>query len=273
MILFIIILFIIILILLVMNAEKWSNKILFIPDTNHPGPPPSGFNEVYIDRSIHGWIYEPYSDAPIILHCHGNAGNIRYQDDMVRLCNIYRVNLILFDYCGFGMSAGDNPKASSIKSDAQEVYNWLVQDKSYSPRNIIIYGTSMGGTAATHLAANNPCRCLVLRSTFSCLHDIVHHQDWKMGWFVKMIIRYGKIDIELYKELRHVKVPVMIMHSPDDEIIPYECSDINVRNCDGAEYVRQVKISGRHNDPIFTRNTSERITQIIKDFFDVEYKY
>lgn len=274
MLLFIIILFIlIVLVLLIMNAEKWSNKILFIPDTNHPGPPPNGFNEVYIHKSIHGWIYEPYSDAPIILHCHGNAGNIRYQDDMIRLCGIYKVNLLLFDYRGYGMSIGGSPCASSIKSDAQVVYDWLVQDKSYAANNIIIYGTSMGGSAATHLAANNPCRCLILRSTFSCLQDVVEHQNWKMGWLIKLIIKHCKIDIELHKELRRVTVPVMILHSPDDEVIPHECCDINVRNCDEVEYVRRIKINGYHNDPVFSAGTDTRVIEAFKDFFNVQYKY
>ncbi|NWF73052.1 MAG: alpha/beta hydrolase, partial [Nitrospirae bacterium] len=55
---------------------------------------------------LFGWYVESQADRPVILWCHGNAGNIVNRLENLR--ELYRLGLsvFLFDYRGYGRSQG-----------------------------------------------------------------------------------------------------------------------------------------------------------------------
>lgn len=204
------------------------DKLLFIPTVGNVKETPNQFQDVWIG-DIHGWLYEPYQDSstPIILHCHGNAGNINnHYFDALSLARRIKMNIIIFDYRGYGKSKlkdNNHPSEDTIKRDAQTVYDWLVHYKLYNPNRIILYGKSMGGCAATHVAKRNMCRCLILDATFSSLYDVVESKP--LGYILKFLCKTMFIkDIDICSDLKNISVNVLIIHSEIDEIIPYQCA-------------------------------------------------
>ena len=55
---------------------------------------------------LFGWYVEASADRPVILWCHGNAGNILNRLENLR--ELYRIGLSVFilDYRGYGRSQG-----------------------------------------------------------------------------------------------------------------------------------------------------------------------
>jgi hypothetical protein len=66
--------------------------------------------------------------------------------------------VLLFDYRGFGENKyltedGAAPTAEQVKEDALAVAQYLINERGIDPKNIIMYGYSLGGAPAAYVAA------------------------------------------------------------------------------------------------------------------------
>ena len=74
---------------------------------------------------VFGWFVDAGPKKPVLLWCHGNAGNIAHRLD--NLYHLYRggVSVFLFDYRGYGKSTG-SPSEPGLYADALASYEYLV---------------------------------------------------------------------------------------------------------------------------------------------------
>src|SRR3954452_3529173 len=79
--------------------------------SNHPAP--AGAEDVWFKTrdglSLHGCLFR--SDAtitkPLVIYFHGNGGNITNIDWVARNLSDRRLDVLLFDYRGYGLSTGE----------------------------------------------------------------------------------------------------------------------------------------------------------------------
>src|SRR6185503_6287796 len=91
---------------------------------------------------LHGWFFRaPQPGAPLILWCHGNAGNITDRAPMAAEFARRGVSAFVFDWRGYGKSEG-KPSESALYRDALAAYDFAV--KSLGAKSIIVYGESLG---------------------------------------------------------------------------------------------------------------------------------
>ncbi len=106
--------------------------------------------------------------APTVLYHHGNAQNIDYY--WARAGHLWSlgVNVLIYDYRGYGRTAG-TPSEAGLYQDARAALGWLRStEANIDSSSIIHYGYSLGGAIATHTAATQgSCAGLVLESTFA----------------------------------------------------------------------------------------------------------
>lgn len=189
---------------------------------------------------LNGW-YIPAPKAKFtVLFLHGNGGNIMHRLDSIQLFYSLGLNCFIFDYQGYGKSTG-KPTEQGTYLDATAAYEWLTKEKEIKPRDIVIFGRSLGGSIATELASKVEAGSLVLESTFTSYVAMGKKFYWYMP--VKWFARYQYNTLEYIKD---VKCPVMIIHSPDDEIIPFEFG--RQLYIAANEPKKFVEISGGHND-------------------------
>jgi uncharacterized protein len=190
---------------------------------------------------LSGW-YIPAKDAQFtLLLCHGNGGNIAYTLDSINIFNELGLNCFVFDYRGYGGSQGE-PTEEGTYIDAQTAYEWLIKEKKLSPENIIIFGWSIGGSIAAHLASNVEAKGLIIESSFTSYADI--GQKFYPYMPVRLFARYG------YKTSNYIKkvdCPVLIIHSRTDEIIPFELG-LRLYEEAAKEPKEFLEIFGGHND-------------------------
>lgn len=190
--------------------------------------------------------YIPAPDAEFtVLFCHGNAGNISHRLDSLMFFRDLGLNCLIFDYRGYGRSQG-SPSEQGLYSDARAGWDWLTQDRQVPPDRIILFGRSLGGTVAANLAAElagqkiQPAG-LALESSFTSVIDMgKHYYPWLP---IKWVARFK---FNAISAVQNVQSPILVIHSPDDEIVPYRLGQKLYENAPQPK--KFAAISGTHNE-------------------------
>ncbi len=230
----------------------FQTKLVFYPTRDFATTPSQiqlPYEDVFINvttkEQIHGWYFaanNPDSNKrlPVVLFCHGNAGNISHRLETAELILSMDADILLFDYRGYGKSDG-SPSEDKVYADAEACYNWLVEQKRVQPDNIILFGRSLGGAVAIELARRVKCDGLIVESSFTSATE----RGKKMFPLlpIKHLLRYK---FDSIGKLSSLTCPVLVTHSPDDEIIPFEMG----RRLFAAanEPKRFVTLRGGHNE-------------------------
>jgi hypothetical protein len=148
-----------------------------------PASLPLPFTEVHfgVDNSglpqLTGW-YLP-SDTPTThtaLVLHAADGNLADALPAAQLLHAQHLNVLLFDYRGYGQSLGQHPTQALMQADATTALTYLTTTRSLPQSSIVIYGTGLGASLAVHLCAENPnLPALILQSPDGDLTDRARH--------------------------------------------------------------------------------------------------
>ncbi|UCC44356.1 MAG: alpha/beta hydrolase [Candidatus Zixiibacteriota bacterium] len=224
-----------------------QGKIIFIPSRSIDATPADAglaYEDVYIEVDdgvqIHGWYARQNSSAPTVLFCHGNAGNISHRISTAQMLNELGVNYLMFDYRGYGRSGG-SPSEENAYGDAAAAYRWLRTEKGVPAESLFVFGRSLGGAVGVELSTAQDCAGLILESTFTSISDMGKRIYPFLP--VKLLVRYRFASIE---KMSRVKCPLLVAHSADDELIPYEMGKRLYEA--GSEPKGFVEFSGGHND-------------------------
>ena len=166
---------------------------------------------------LFGWYVEAAADRPVMLWCHGNAGNIINRLDNLRLLYQMGVSVFLFDYRGYGKSQTIRPTEKGLYSDAYAAYDYLARIRKIRPERMVLFGRSLGASVAGELAAQRPASALILESSFPSIEAVakVHYGGFPAHWFLGAEFR-------LVDRLPHLSLPTLIIHGEKDDIIPVE---------------------------------------------------
>ena len=207
--------------------------------------------------------YTPSADARgTLLFFHGNAGNISHRLDSIRLFNQLRLNVFIFDYRGYGRSTG-SPTEQGVYYDAQAAWRYLTQERGIAAGEIVLFGRSLGGSIAAWLAARTQSGALIIESTFTSVPDLAA----KLYPFLPVRL-LARLDFNTRSALSSVNIPVLVIHSRDDEIIPYTHGQSNY---DAANDPKQfLELRGGHNDGFLISSTTylQGIETFLERYFD-----
>jgi fermentation-respiration switch protein FrsA (DUF1100 family) len=230
-----------------------SSKIAHTPDEN-------GWSYERIElttedgQTIVGWFLPSpgaTGEPPwVVLYCHGNGGNIGDRLHILAGLRALGLAVLIFDYRGYGESSG-RPTVDGTRLDVIAAWRHLVDDRGYDPSTIVLWGRSLGGAvaidqAARLTAAGMPPAALVVESSFTSTVDIGREL---YPWLpVKLFAR--KIDYPSIELITTVDAPVLIAHSKEDELIPYE-HGLRLRDAAQtgvAPRVGFIELTGGHNE-------------------------
>jgi len=235
---------------LVATAYFSQARMLFLPDLptravlRTPASVGLPFEEVSLVASdgvsLHGW-YLPHPGAVhTLLFCHGNAGNISHRLDSLEIFHELGLSVLIFDYRGYGKSGGVPSEAGSYR-DVKAAWAFLVGEKGVPPDRVILYGRSLGAAVAAALPDRNRAAALILESAFTSVPDLAQAlYPWLPARWLSRY-RYDTLG-----SLGDLAVPLLVVHSRDDEIIPFSHGK---RLFDGAPEPKQLlELRGGHND-------------------------
>lgn len=190
---------------------------------------------------LHAWYAPAGPSEPVLLHCHGNGGNISHRLGLMTALRRVGLGVFLFDYRGYGLSQGVASEAG-IYEDARAAYRYVVEELGIPPERLVLAGHSLGGVVAARLAAQVPARALILESTFTNLGDMARrHYFWlptRFLWAEKFNAVGG---------VSATAIPKLVVHGSRDTIVPYELGQKLYRL--GAEPKTFHTVTGAgHND-------------------------
>jgi hypothetical protein len=166
--------------------------------------------------AINAWFVPSDVEGPVVLFCHGNAGNISHRLDTIRLLHDLGLSVLIFDYRGYGASGG-SPSEEGTYRDAKAAWSYLTDQRQVAPRMVVLFGRSLGGPVAAHLAANHDPGALIIESAFTSIPDIGATAYPFLP--VRLMSRYDYSTVDLVEK---ATCPVLVVHSPTDEIIPFQ---------------------------------------------------
>lgn len=211
---------------------------------------------------LNGWFFPANTNSPrthlAVVICHGNGGNISHRLGLYDALLNTGVNVYAFDYRGYGRSEG-RPGEAGTYLDARAAYAWL-RLRGFAATNIIVYGESLGGGIASELAAGEPCGGLVLEKTFTSLTDL----GAELYPFLP-VRTLGSIHYDTRSRLPNIRVPVLVMHSRADSLIPFHHAERNFAAANEPKFFSE--LAGDHNDGIvdqakFTAAMEQLLTRL-----------
>jgi len=238
-----------------------SKDILQTPrDVNIP------YEEVNISTDkyvINGWFMGS-NRKKVIIFSHGNGGNISYRVHFIQFWEEYlrdTYSLFMYDYPGYGISTfkRDNkqqfPSVDSCKKSLVIVMKHF--SKMFDTKDMVLYGESIGAaiTAVTASELIDDFDSVILQSTFTSILDMAHHMS---SWtFLATPFLPEELDVlDACKILKKRRIPLFIMHSRIDEIIPYSMFEKLKKHADA-----HLTIEGGHNDTVLDARVSRFIIE------------
>jgi len=235
--------------LLLFNGWMYIQQpgMVFYPSTQLESTPKDwglSYEEVELttpdNLRLYGWFLPAENSKQVVLFFHGNGGNISHRGDSLEIFHSLGLNVLIIDYRGYGKSEG-KVSEQGFYLDALAAWYYLVNDRGYKTHNIIIFGRSLGGAVATQLATQVDEQGLIVESTFSSVNDMA---SMMMPFISKLF--YIRYNFNTEKIINQTGSPVLLMHSKDDDVVPYELGEKVFAAANSPKYF--FELHGNHND-------------------------
>lgn len=201
------------------------------------------YEDIFIETAdsvrLHGWFI-PGPSTRVLLFFHGNAGNISHRLDSIRQFQSLGLSVFIIDYRGYGQSGGKTTE-KGIYRDADAAWRYLIEERGVVADDIVIFGRSMGASAAAKLATKQQPLALIVESSFTSVPDIAQElYPWLPARWLSHL-RHATRDY-----VQDVRNPVLVIHGRDDEIVPFHHGEAIFAAAN--EPRTQLLLRGGHND-------------------------
>jgi len=228
-------------------------------------PRDAGFDYVDVNfetadgLSLHGWYVYADNSRGTVLFLHGNAGNISHRLDSIAIFHELGLDTFIIDYRGYGQSEG-KPGEEGTYRDAEAAWEYLVTERGEDPARIVVFGRSIGGAVATWLATKYKPAALIVESSFTSAVEMAARLYPFMPVRLISRLRYPVIDF-----VANITCPVLIVHSRDDEIIPFAMGEALYEAAPAPKAF--LELAGDHNNGflLFRDRYRQKLAEFIRD--------
>jgi fermentation-respiration switch protein FrsA (DUF1100 family) len=203
------------------------------------------YEEIWFDTednvTLHGWFFSFEKDAPVLLFCHGNAGNMSHRLENIRLLLNHELNVFIFDYRGYGKSEGV-PSETGLYLDAQAAYDFLVNTGNVPIEKVVLFGRSLGAAVAIELSLRREAASLIIESGFTSTKEMA-----KTMLLFNLFSFMLPANFNNLEKIVQVTIPKLIIHGEKDEIVPFAMAHKLFQATPEPKYFFTIKNAG-HND-------------------------
>jgi fermentation-respiration switch protein FrsA (DUF1100 family) len=213
------------------------------------GIPAEAWEEHWIEtpdgEQLYAWYCRAKNPVASALFCHGNRGNLTVSADVVPHLLRANLNVLIFDYRGYGKSTG-TPSYAGVLDDGVTAARFHDSIRPIALPSIL-YGFSLGGAVAGQIVRRHPFDGLILQSTFTNLTAMARllHPRVPLHWLAGNLF-------DTLESVRKLKIPMLVIHGSADEAIPSSMAHELFAACTTAKRIHIVE-SGLHGD-LFMRD-------------------
>ncbi len=194
--------------------------------------------------TVFGWFIDAGRSSPVLLWCHGNAGNVSHRLENIRQLYQRGISVFIFDYRGYGQSTGEASE-NGLYQDALASYDYLIQQRQISSERLILFGRSLGSGVAGEIAVQRSSAGLIVEGAFPSIQAMADHHYFGLpaGWFMD-------VEFNLAQKVSALQVPFLAIHGEHDSIVPLA---LGKQVFDAAREPKQwhVVSGAEHNDVPF----------------------
>ena len=163
----------------------------------------------------HAWWVPLEGHRGVALFSHGNAGNLAGRLESIQLLRSFGFSVLAYDYGGYGLSTG-KPSERRCYADIRSMWDFLVNERGVPASEILLFGRSLGAGPTAELARDVEPGAVILESAFLSVPDIARRTRLfrPLTWLIRH--RFANKN-----KVASITAPLLIVHSPEDEIIPY----------------------------------------------------
>jgi pimeloyl-ACP methyl ester carboxylesterase len=183
------------------------------------------------------WVGRDGSSRAAVL-VHGWGGD-RSDLHIVETALVYHragFNVLMLDLRAHGGSGGDRITVGYREArDVRGALSWL-RSRGFDPRDVVLHGWSLGGAAVVQAAPGTGVAAVVEEAAYADLVPLLRERLPEVSslppFFTPGILLMGRLflgidpwavrPVEEAGQLYREGVPFMIIHSRDDEMIPFE---------------------------------------------------
>ena len=224
--------------LLLLTAWKFGERLMFpAPGSSYRPDSLDGLITLTADDGVRiAALHLPNERARFtILYSHGNGEDLGNVLPVLEAIQRLGFAVFAYDYRGYGTSDG-RPGVEGVTRDAEAAYAYVSATLGVPDDRLILWGRSIGGGPAVHLAAQHAVAGLVLEATFTSAFCVVTN---------RRILPFDRF--ENRRILRGLAIPTLFIHGRKDGIVPFVHGQRNFE-C-APEPKRSLWIDGAgHND-------------------------
>lgn len=214
------------------------------------GVPAGATEEHWIEtpdgEQIYAWYCRSEKPVASAVFCHGNTGNLTISADSIPHLLAAGLNVLFFDYRGFGRSTG-SATWRGVVSDGVTAAKFHDRIR---PKHIpsVLYGYSLGGAVAAQVIRRHPFDALILQSTFTSLPQITRVLFPR----APLHLLSGNL-FDTMSVVKRLQVPLLVIHGTEDETCPCWMGHEIFGAC-ASETKRIVTIEGGLHKNLFERD-------------------
>lgn len=170
---------------------------------------------------------EGLSKNTLLVHFHGNAGNITWTSQRYGWLTKYGFDLLVFDYSGYGVSTGE-PSPQTTWQDALTILDYSLEQKALQGWDrVVLAGTSLGGNVLLHALANYPQKnqfdLVFIDSSFMSYKEVAAGVviDKPGGYLASQVARW--LISDEFAPVKYLPIqlaaPLVVSHCLDDQLI------------------------------------------------------
>lgn len=238
-----------------MLGKNGGNQLFYLPTRDVPATPAkwgADYEEVRFNSAdgtdLHGWFMPARGGMAkgTIVFSHGNAGSIGHHLGFVMWLVEANFNVMLYDYRGFGKSAGTVDRRGML-DDVKAAFDYVAKRDDVDPERLVSMGHSLGGAKSITALAEGPVRGLravIIDGAFASYQAMARVFAGQLGaglvtdeWAPKDFVN------------RLAPVPLLVVHGSDDEVVPFSQGKMLYDNASPPKTLFEVK-NGRHGDAL-----------------------
>ena len=170
----------------------------------------------------------PARHRPWLLFFYGNAESMLIEQPRLQwLQRQFGINVVCFDYRGYGFSGGV-ASPLPLREDALEEFDWVRAQAHGAP--VVVYGYSLGSQLAIHVAARRPAAGAIVEAAPASA-DLM--ADWLRRWPLVQAVQWLTAPLmplqpdptvveflSATREVPSLRIPLAVIHGTEDRVIP-----------------------------------------------------
>jgi pimeloyl-ACP methyl ester carboxylesterase len=197
------------------------------------------------------WVPGDGSSRAVVL-VHGLDGS-KADEHVLKTASVYSeagYGVLMFDLRGHGESEGKRTTVGYQEvRDVRGALSWLKEEQGFEPGEVVLHGWSMGGATVLRSAPGTGLAAVVEESGYAdlplLLHDRLPESSGLPSFFNPGIFLMAKLFLDFdpwavkpgedAAKLSEEGVPLLIIHSTDDEVVPFEHAEMLAASYPDAE--------------------------------------